>query len=185
MTCDIWNMTYDTCHVTNDMWHLTHDMWHATHDTWHMTCNTWHVTHYMGHMVGGELSLKVSALQLLWFSIDSVLKSLNKRITELIKELINEWRRCLKNSCGPCQLLWVVRVTCFVHCTMYSVQYCLVYLFQHQQSCTMGTWPILYVLWTVIPCWQYIVQYTPYSVHCTLYTVHCTLLSTGVDEEMQ
>ena len=43
----------------------------------------------MWYMVGGEHSLNISALQLLPFGIDSVLKILNERMTELIKKLIN------------------------------------------------------------------------------------------------
>ena len=35
-------------------------------------------------MVGGEQSLKSSGLQLLWFGIDSVLKILNKSMTDRI-----------------------------------------------------------------------------------------------------
>ena len=34
--------------------------------------------------MGGEHSLQISALQLLWFGIDSVLKILNKRMTHSI-----------------------------------------------------------------------------------------------------
>ena len=37
-------------------------------------------------MVGGEHSLKISAPQLLWFWIDSVLKILNERITQSINQ---------------------------------------------------------------------------------------------------
>ena len=44
----------------------------------------------MWHMVGGERSLKISAPQLLWFGIDSVLKILNKRITDSINECMDE-----------------------------------------------------------------------------------------------
>ena len=53
-------MTLDSWHVTPDMLHLTRNMWHVTHDVW--------------HMVGSEHSFKISALQLLRFGIDSVLK---------------------------------------------------------------------------------------------------------------
>ena len=35
--------------------HVTRDTWHLTHDTRHMTRDMW-------HMVGGEHSLKISAL---------------------------------------------------------------------------------------------------------------------------
>ena len=42
------------------------------------------MTHDMWHMVGGEHSLKISAPQLLLFEIDSVLKILNKRMTDWI-----------------------------------------------------------------------------------------------------
>ena len=48
-----------------------------------MTCDMW-------HMVGGEHSLKISAPQLLRFGMDSVLKILNERITQLVNELMNE-----------------------------------------------------------------------------------------------
>ena len=40
-------------------------------------------------MVGGEHSLNISAPQLLWFGIDSVLKILNERITQSMNELMN------------------------------------------------------------------------------------------------
>ena len=53
------------------MWDLAPDMWHLTSDKWHATGDMW-------HMVGGEHSLKISASQLLWFGIDSVLKILSK-----------------------------------------------------------------------------------------------------------
>ena len=49
----------------------------------------WHVTHDMWHMVGGKHSLKILAPQLLRFGIDSVLKVLNKRITQRINKLMN------------------------------------------------------------------------------------------------
>ena len=42
----------------------------------------------MWHMVGGEHSLQISAPQFLQFGIDSVLKILNERITDLIDLLI-------------------------------------------------------------------------------------------------
>ena len=41
------------------------------------------VTQDMWHMVGGKLSLKISSPQLLRFGVDSVLKILNKRMTQL------------------------------------------------------------------------------------------------------
>ena len=44
----------------------------------------------MLHMVGGEISLKISAPKLLWFVIDSVLKILNKMMIESMTESINE-----------------------------------------------------------------------------------------------
>ena len=61
---------------------------------WHAL--TWHVTHDMQQMIWGELSLKMSAPQFLWFWIDSVLKilSLNEKMNELITKLNNEWQRC-------------------------------------------------------------------------------------------
>ena len=40
----------------------------------------------MQHMVGGEHSLKMLALTLLRFGIDSVLKILNKRITQSVND---------------------------------------------------------------------------------------------------
>ena len=43
----------------------------------------------MWHMVGGEHSLKIPAPQLFWFGIYSVLKILNKRMTEWINEIIH------------------------------------------------------------------------------------------------
>ena len=48
-----------------------------------MTCDMW-------HMVGGEHSLKISAPQLLWFGIDSVLKIFPETMTELINQLVTE-----------------------------------------------------------------------------------------------
>ena len=60
---------------------MTLDMWHLTPDIWDLTPDTGHVTRDMWHMVGGEHSLKMSALQLLRFWIDSVLKIINERIT--------------------------------------------------------------------------------------------------------
>ena len=54
---------------------------------WHLTPDTWYVTRDMWHMVGGEHSLKISAPQLSLFGIDSVLKILKERMTQLI----NEW----------------------------------------------------------------------------------------------
>ena len=56
-------------------------MLHVIRDTWHMTCD-------MGHKVRGEHSLKISAPQLLWFGIDSVLKILSKRITQGMNESV-------------------------------------------------------------------------------------------------
>ena len=41
-------------------------MRHVTSDTWQLTCDTW-------HMVGGDHCLKISALQLLRFGINTVL----------------------------------------------------------------------------------------------------------------
>ena len=45
-------------------------------------------------MVGGEHSLKISALQLLRFGIDSVLKILNERITDSINQLMSNGGDC-------------------------------------------------------------------------------------------
>ena len=49
-------------------------------------CTVIHYTALLGvtYGGGGGHSLKMSALQLLWFGIDSVLKILNKRITESV-----------------------------------------------------------------------------------------------------
>ena len=59
-------------HLTPDTWHLTvlltPDIWHMRHETWDMTHDTWD----MGGR--GEHSL-------LHLGIDSLLKTLNKRIT--------------------------------------------------------------------------------------------------------
>ena len=60
-------------------------MWHLTCDTWNVTHDAWYVTHG-----GGEYSLKISALQLLRFGIDSDLKILNERMTESMNEWIND-----------------------------------------------------------------------------------------------
>ena len=43
----------------------------------HVACDTWW---------GGEHSLQISASQLLWFGINSVLKILNERMTDLINQ---------------------------------------------------------------------------------------------------
>ena len=50
-----------------------------------MTPETWHVTRDMWHMVGGE-----HYPQLFWFGIDSVLKILNKRITDSVNKWNND-----------------------------------------------------------------------------------------------
>ena len=49
---------------------------------------------------GGELSLRISAPQLLRFGINSVLNILNKRMTYSMNESINESQKCLWNSPG-------------------------------------------------------------------------------------
>ena len=59
------------------MWHMTRDTWHVTHDVWHVKCDIW-------HMVGGEDSLKMSALQFSGFGIYDVLKIGRKRSTGFI-----------------------------------------------------------------------------------------------------
>ena len=66
-------------------------------------------------MVGGEHSLKMSASQLLRFGIDSVLKILNKRITQLINQSINQGRRCLQNSPGYTRSVKYVRDLLSIH----------------------------------------------------------------------
>ena len=38
------------------------DMWHVTPDNWHVTTDMWYVTPDMWHVVGGERSIKNSAL---------------------------------------------------------------------------------------------------------------------------
>ena len=63
------------------MWHLTPDIRHLTPDIWHVTQGTW---------LGGEHFLKISAPQLLWFGINSVIKILNERITQWINEWITK-----------------------------------------------------------------------------------------------
>ena len=49
-------------------------------------------------MVKGKHFLKISALQFFRFGIDSVLKILNKRITESMHELINDGGDCITAS---------------------------------------------------------------------------------------
>ena len=61
-------------------WHVTGDMWHpATLWEAQSSCEG-----PLASLVEGKNSLKISAPQLLQFGIDSVLKILNKRITELL-----------------------------------------------------------------------------------------------------
>ena len=60
--------------------------WQVTRDKWHMTPDRWHLTRDMRHMVGGEHSFKMSAPQLLRFGIYSVLKILNKMMTQWINQ---------------------------------------------------------------------------------------------------
>ena len=59
--------------------YVTGDRWHVTGDTWHVTHNTWLI-------VWNEHSLKISALLLFRFGIDSVLK-----IFGIKDHLNNEW----------------------------------------------------------------------------------------------
>ena len=82
-------------------------MLHLTPDISHLKCT--YVTCDMWHMVGGESSLKISAPQLLRFGIDSVLMMLNKRMTQLISELIH-YKGIYKTAPetrGPVIRLWV------------------------------------------------------------------------------
>ena len=60
---------------------MTYDNWHVTCDMWHATCDMWHVGEGEG-----EYSLKISALQLLRFVMDSVLKILNQKISDSMNE---------------------------------------------------------------------------------------------------
>ena len=46
----------------NDTWHMTCDMWHVAGDTRCLTLDMWHVTLDTWDNVGGEHSLKMSAL---------------------------------------------------------------------------------------------------------------------------
>ena len=70
----------------------------------------WHVTSYMWHMVGGEHSLKISAPQLLRFGLDSVLKIVNKRITDLINESVSYKGVCRTARATPGLLITKVFV---------------------------------------------------------------------------
>ena len=56
----------------------------------------WHVTpeHDMWEIVGGEYSLKISTPQFLWLGIDSILKILNKKITQWMNEWMSEKSVC-------------------------------------------------------------------------------------------
>ena len=60
-------------------------------------------------MVGGEHSLKISAPQLLRFGIDSVLKTLNKRITDLINELMSDKGDCRTAPATPGLLIMIAK----------------------------------------------------------------------------
>ena len=51
------------------------------------------MTHDIGHMVGDEHSLKISAPKLLRFGIESVLKILHEGMNELITKLLIEQPR--------------------------------------------------------------------------------------------
>ena len=55
----------------------------------------WHLTRDMWHMVGGDISLKILAPQLLRFGIDSILNIFLQIMTYSINEWINELRRCI------------------------------------------------------------------------------------------
>ena len=56
------------------MWYLAREMWYVTRDMW--------------HLVVAEVFLNVLAPQLLWFGIDSVLKILNKKMTQSMNHFI-------------------------------------------------------------------------------------------------
>ena len=72
------------------MWHVTCDRWHVTSDRWQVTGDTWHVTHDTKHIVWDENSLKISALQLFRFGIDSVWKIFELK-DHSMNQLINDW----------------------------------------------------------------------------------------------
>ena len=64
----------------------------------------------MKHMVGGHYSLKSSAPKLLQFGIDSVLKFLNKMITNLINLLMSDQDDCRTAPATPGLLIMTVLV---------------------------------------------------------------------------
>ena len=66
-----------------------------TYDTWHMIPDTCHLTSDMGHMVGGEHSLKILGPFLLWFGCNDVLNVQRKRVIDWSTEWMNQWQRWL------------------------------------------------------------------------------------------
>ena len=59
------------------------------------------MTRDMWHMVGGEHSLKISGPKLLRFGIDSVLKILNERMTQLMNKSISDEGVCRTAPATP------------------------------------------------------------------------------------
>ena len=78
--------TFNTLAKTNYMWHLTFDTWHMApaHYNWHVTRDTWHLTPDMGHFVGGEHSVKISASYLFRIGRERDLKIWRKRISQSV-----------------------------------------------------------------------------------------------------
>ena len=69
-------------------------------DTCYLTADAWYVTRGMWHMVGGEYSLNISTPYLLRYGIDSVLKILNKRITDWMNQSMNQLMKVLIEQPG-------------------------------------------------------------------------------------
>ena len=119
VTCDTWHMTHDTWHVGKvnlfskfhllrfgrSRWHVTPDMWHLTHDMWLVT-----VTH------GGrwKFSQNVSFLDLLIVRLwHAVLKIWRKRITESIKESMND-KRVFRTVPATLGLLITIKISFYL-----------------------------------------------------------------------
>ena len=84
-----------------------------TNDMWHVTCDMWLVTHDMWHVVGGEHSLKSSALTVcdLWH-----FKDLEEKADWLIC-LLNQLQRCFRTAAAT-SVLWITSLHCIaLHCT--------------------------------------------------------------------
>ena len=77
-----------------------------------MKPDTWHVTPDIWHMVGGENSPKSSALKLLQFWCNDVLKVWRKRVNQLIKELMT--KMFVEQPC-------LLRVRCSWGCSINSL----------------------------------------------------------------